>query len=591
MNWKYTSFVLFIVLAISFQVHAQEMLSVKKSHYIDTVPARKGEYSKIKEALKLYEKGLGYIGESLNLFLEAHAFNESNPELNYNIGICYLVAGPKNKALPFLLSAEAVNPDISNEIHFYIGLGYKYQNNFSEAIIHFKINNELIAQNNYKEQKELIPIGEKHIQECRNGKIFVDNSANMNIELLNNGVNSSFDEFNPQVVDSNLYFSSRRGVDKVDDRSPVDQKYFEKLFKAVGIDDTWGNLAHEKNNLGANVNATLLCHFNEDQFVFYNSKEGAGDLVLAQKLKGKWKAGKSLKFINEKDSRESSASISDAGNEIYFVSNRTGGFGECDIFYCTLKDNDKWSKPINIGGDINTEYDEGDVYVSGDGKSLYFSSKGHNSMGGYDIFKCEREENGEWGSPVNMGMPINSPENDITYSEDVEGVFYFASDRSKGNGGYDIYRKKIVKRVIEEPIVLEPIAELKDSIELKQPELKAPELVVPIAVPIIELVKAPEELVEEPMKQELVEEDFVYRVQIAASKKEMKPAGLFQRYKGDDVIEHLFVEEWHKYTIGEFLTFKEAAKYRDACGVKDAFVVLFKGGYRLGIARRPAGIN
>ena len=592
MNLKFTTLVLFIVIAISFQIHGQELLSVKKTHFVDTVQTRKAEYSKIKEALKLYDKGLGYVGESLNLLLEAYAVNKSNAELNYNVGICYLVAGPKNKALPFLLAAESVNPDISNEIHFYIGLAYKYQNNFSKAIIHFKMNNELIAQNNYKEQKELIPIGEKHIQESRYGKMFMEDSTSLAIELLEAEVNSSFDEFNPQVFRNDLYFSSRRGFEKEDARSLDDQKYFEKLFKAEKDENTWRNISREKNNLGANVNATLLCNFNENQFVFYNSKEGAGDLVLAEKVKGKWKTGKSLKFINKKDSRESSASISEAGNEIYFVSNRNDGFGKCDIYYCLLEDNGRWSKPINIGGDINTEYDEGDVYITRNGKALYFSSKGHNSMGGYDIFKCEREEMGGWTSPVNLGMPINSAENDITYSEDAEGVFYFASDRSGGNGGYDIYQQKVSIPVIEETVIEEPIAELvEDTLEVEIPDLEQAKLVVPIAVPIIAVENELVELAEKPMKQELVEEDFVYRVQIAASRKEMDPAELFRRYKGGDVIEHLFVENWHKYTIGGFLTFKEAANYRDDCGVKDAFVVLFKGGYRLGIARRPVGGN
>lgn len=93
------------------------------------------------------------------------------------------------------------------------------------------------------------------------------------------------------------------------------------------------------------------------------------------------------------------------------------------------------------------------------------------------------------------------------------------------------------------------------------------------------------------MKEELVQEDFVYRVQIAASKREMGPTDLFERYKGGDVIEHLYVEGWHKYTIGGFPTFEEAAKYRDTCGVHDAFVVIFKGGYRLGIAKKTGGVK
>lgn len=335
----------------------------------------------------------------------------------------------------------------------------------------------------------------------------------------------------------------------------------------------WDQAYEEENNLGENVNSALLSKFGDNQFVFYNSNSGAGDLFFAEKVKDKWKIGKAIKFINEKDSRESSASVPQSGDEIYFVSNRKGGFGECDIYYCKKESESKWSKPMNIGGDINTEYDEGDVFISADGTKLFFSSKGHNTMGGYDIFKCDRQESGVWGKPQNLGCPINSSDNDITYSEDQDGVFYFASERSGGKGGFDIYCQKIPEPVIEEVIVEEAIAE--------------PVIEIPVTIPVVSVKSEAIAITKTPERQELVEEDFVYRVQIAAARKEMEPKDIFNRYKGGEVIDHLFVEAWHKYTIGEFSTFKEAAKFRDSCGVKDAFVVLFKGGYRLGIARRP----
>lgn len=566
MIWRFTSIVFLFVLLLSGNLTGQELLPVKKSEFVDNESSRKQAYAYVKEALGLYEKGIGYVAQSLNLFLRAYKSNDNNPELNYNIGVCYLIAGPKNEALNYLLSAKSANADISADIHFLIGLAYKYQNNFSEAIIHFKMNKELIEQNNYKEQRELLPISDKHIQECRNGKLLMENSTDIELQTVGGDVNSEFDEFNPQLLDTCLFFSSRRGLEN-DNRSPEDQKFFEKLFKSYSGEILWSKVYEEKNNLGENVNSTLLSKFGDDQFVFYNSNSGAGDLFFAEKVKDKWKIGKAIKFINEKDSRESSASVPQSGDEIYFVSNRKGGFGECDIYYCKRESESKWSKPMNIGGEINTNYDEGDVFISADGTKLFFSSKGHNTMGGYDIFKCERQESGVWGKPQNLGYPINSSDNDITYSENQNGVFYFASERSGGKGGFDIYCQKIPESVIEEI-----------------PEAK---IEVPVTIPVISEKSEIITIAKAPQRQELVEEDFVYRVQIAACRREMSSKDLFIRYKGGDVIDHLFVEDWHKYTIGEFLTFKEAAKNRDSCGVKDAFVVLFKGGYRLGIARRP----
>lgn len=577
MIWKFTSIVFLFVLLLSGNLTGQELLPVKKSKFVENEPSRKQAYVYVKEALGLYEKGIGYASQSLNLFLRAHKSNDNNPELNYNIGICHLIAGPKDEALNYLLSAQSANADISADIHFLIGLAYKYQNNFSEAIIHFKMNKELIEQNNYKEQRELLPISDKHIQECRNGRLLMGNITDIELQPVGGDVNSEFDEFNPQFMDTCLFFSSRRGLEN-DNRSPEDQKFFEKLFKSYNGEMLWSEVLEEENNLGENVNSTLLSKFGDNQFVFYNSNSGAGDLFFAEKVKDKWKIGKSIKFINEKDSRESSASIPQLGDEIYFVSNRKGGFGECDIYFCKRESESKWSKPMNIGGDINTEYDEGDVFISADGTKLFFSSKGHNTMGGYDIFKCDRQESGVWGKPQNLGYPINSSDNDITYSEAQDGLFYFASERSGGKGGFDIYCQKIPEPVIEEVIVEEIIEE---------PVIEIPEAKIPVTIPVVSVKSETIAIAKTPERQELVEEDFVYRVQIAAARKEMEPKGLFNRYKGGEVIDHLFVEGWHKYTIGEFLTFKEAAKFRDSSGVKDAFVVLFKGGYRLGIARRP----
>ncbi len=582
MIWKFTTAVFLFVFLSSGNLIGQELLPVKKSEFVGNEPNRKQAFTQVKEASELYQKGIGYVPQSLNLFLSAYNLNNNNPELNYNIGLCYLIAGPKDAALSYLLAAQSANADVSADIHFLIGLAYKYQSNFSDAIIHFKMNKELIQQNKYKEQKELLPISDKHIQECRSGRLLMKNSLDLEIQPVEGNVNSEFDEFNPQIIDSNLFFSSRRGLEN-DSRSPEDQKFFEKLFKASKSEVLDIEVREEKNNLGENVNSTLLSKFDDKQFVFYNSNSGAGDLFLAEKERGKWKIGKAIKFINEKDSRESSASLPQSGNEIYFVSNRKGGFGDCDIYFCKKESESKWSKPINIGGDINTEYDEGDVFISADGTKLFFSSKGHNTMGGYDIFKSDRRDDGTWSKPINLGYPINSTDNDITYCEDQNGVFYFASERSGGKGGFDIYCQKIPEPVIEEvaeEVIVEPVTEL--------PETK---IEVPATLPLLSFKSEAVAITETPVKQELVEEDFVYRVQIAAARKEMDPKDLFKRYKGGDVIDHLFVENWHKYTIGGFLTFKEAAKYRDACGVKDAFVVLFKGGYRLGIARRPFEAN
>ncbi|GAB7087000.1 tetratricopeptide repeat protein [Marinifilum fragile] len=584
MNWK---FIILSVFSLTFytSVQAQYFLNVKKSEYLEGDEERKSTYKKILHAVEFGQKGEGLISQAIPLLKEAYRLNSKNAELNYNLGVCYLISGPRNEALPYLESAQKLNADISEDIHFLLGMAHQYRNDFDKAIVQFKINIELIRQNNYKDKQELIELSEKRIGECKNGKRLLNSKPDGEIELMKD-VNSVYDEFNPVWAEKVFYFSSRRGNEK-DARSLKDHKFYEKIFGK----DASGDINGISVNVPNKSNFALMS-FDDDIPIIYLGGEGNGDVYFAKSLEDKWGKGKALKFINESNSRESSVCLCRNGNEIYFVSDRKGGFGNCDIYYCLKDENGKWSKPVNIGGDINTEFDEGDVFVTKDGRGLYFSSKGHSSIGGYDIFKCERKESGEWGRPQNMGFPINSTDNDITYFEDETGRFYFASERSGGVGGFDIYREKEIIEKIEEPVILVKQARIqKVPNELENEKMLVPVAAKTVVVPDIPTKQQPEVIEEIKMKEELVQEDFVYRVQIAACKREMGPTDLFERYKGGGVIEHLYVEGWHKYTIGGFTTFEEAAKYRDACGVQDAFVVIFKGGYRLGIAKKTGGVK
>jgi len=578
MNWRFTTFILLFSFIGFTSVSGQNFLDVNKAGFTERLPERKNAYKQIKNAALLYSKGIGFADQSLVLLLEAHKLNQINPELNYNIGICYLIAGPKDKALPFLIDAEKLNPDVSEDIHYLLGLAYQYQNLFSKAITHFKMNIELVQLNKYKDQKELIALSKKHILECKSGKKLLSEAMLFQVESTGK-VNSNHDDFKPLMFKDTLYFSSRRGVEK-NSRSPKDQKYYERIYAIDRVEDGFGNVEKLSVDISDKSSVALMSETNNSQFLFFDGTEGNGDLFYGEKRNSEWKLRKELKSINEKDSRESSACI--WGNELYFVSDRKNGFGECDIYVSRKEKSGKWGKPVNIGGDINTEYDEGDVFVTTDGQKMFFSSRGHNTIGGYDIFRCERLASGEWGRPQNMGVPINSTDNDITYFESKDGKFYFASERSGGAGGFDIYSEKI-----PDPIQKEEPVEVVEEVQ-SIPVIQTSE---PIEVLEIPMAKRPAGIEEVAMNQELVEEDFVYRVQIAACKKEMGPKDLFKRYQGGAVIEHLFVQGWHKYTIGGFETFEEAAKYRDVCGVNDAFVVLFKGGYRLGIARKVGGVN
>jgi outer membrane protein OmpA-like peptidoglycan-associated protein len=123
------------------------------------------------------------------------------------------------------------------------------------------------------------------------------------------------------------------------------------------------------------------------------------------------------------------------------VSDGHGGYGGTDIFFITRNKKGKWSKPINMGPTINTPHAEYSVFLSQDGNTLYFSSMGHDGIGGYDIFKSERK-NGVFGTPQNLGMPINTPYDDVHYMEvpNSNVAYYATCQRNQNMGGLDIYK-------------------------------------------------------------------------------------------------------------------------------------------------------
>lgn len=108
------------------------------------------------------------------------------------------------------------------------------------------------------------------------------------------------------------------------------------------------------------------------------------------------------------------SSYTSANNTFIFISEKKGGFGGKDIYVSKRLADGSWSEPENMGLNINSPEDEDAPFISPDGKSLYFISRGHNSMGGFDIFKCVFQENTKtWGKPENLGYPLNTADNDL----------------------------------------------------------------------------------------------------------------------------------------------------------------------------------
>jgi len=155
---------------------------------------------------------------------------------------------------------------------------------------------------------------------------------------------------------------------------------------------------------------------------------------------GKWQVPKTIGKPINTSYYEDGACLSPDGNTLYFVSERPEGFGRGDIYMSKKISSSEWSNPINLGPTVNTEEDEGGIFIAPDGKTLFFCSEGHNSMGSYDIFKTVFE-NGKWTTPVNVGYPINTLSSEKSFILSTDGkTAYVSSDRKGGIGERDIYR-------------------------------------------------------------------------------------------------------------------------------------------------------
>ncbi|MCQ2251238.1 MAG: OmpA family protein [Bacteroidales bacterium] len=134
-------------------------------------------------------------------------------------------------------------------------------------------------------------------------------------------------------------------------------------------------------------------------------------------------------------------SVDPTGNVLYFSSNRPGGYGGYDLYKIQRMHEDSlWSSPINLGPDINTEFDEKTPFIHCDGKTLYFASNGHGGVGGFDVFHAHLRADNTFGKPINAGYPLNSENDEVAHIVSADGKrIYFSAKLLSGEGGWDIY--------------------------------------------------------------------------------------------------------------------------------------------------------
>jgi len=423
-------------------IYSQKFVKVKKSSYKIEEDGLKEAWKHVKKGNKLFKmnKKGAYI-EALEHYLTAHNYNEDNAALNYLIGICYLKTSEAKKGLEYIDNANFIYGNLTEDIMYWLGVANQYNYKFDDAIGYYE---DYLNSLSPKKMQKVKTKVDKRIKECESGKNLVKSPVRCFIDNLGEGVNSKDPEYSPifNFKDSVLYFTSRRENTTGGKKSSYSRLYYEDVYVSNFRNGKWQMAEQMEKPINTKHNDAAIDISPEGrELCIYRGHKGSGDLYNSQFKKDKWHKPNKMRKIDKGNYRESSVSVTPDSMTIYFISNRKGGQGRQDIWVSQKTLSGKWQKPQNLGHVVNSKYNEETVEISSDGKDLFFSSKGHNSMGGYDIFKTHHNDDGTWSEPINIGYPINTTGDDVFFMLTKNEKFsYYSTHRDDSFGDKDIYR-------------------------------------------------------------------------------------------------------------------------------------------------------
>jgi hypothetical protein len=413
---------LFFTIVLIIPVYAQENKELQDSFL-------EAEYFLMNEAYT----------DALTIYLQLYEKLPDNSNLAYCIGVCYLnIPGKKNLSIGYLenaaknISAKHKEGTLTQitapyDALFELGRAYRINYRFDNAKDTFEKYLETLLD----DDRENIDFVKNEIQVCDMAKVLIAKPVAYAEENVGDIFNDEKSNSNPLISADGKSFAYM-----------VSLKFYDAVMFSKLVNGKWTSPVNITPELQSDGDFYISCLSADGKLLFLSKDDHTNSDIYVSSYNGtSWsKANKLNKNINTKY-WESHGFVSEDGNQLVFASDRPGGFGGLDL-YISRKVNGDWGPAVNLGPEINTEFNEDRPFLISNSKTLFFSSQGHENIGGYDLFRSDLQSNGLWSKPKNLGYPINTPDDEIFFMPigDGKSGYYSKFKETGGFGKEDIYK-------------------------------------------------------------------------------------------------------------------------------------------------------
>ena len=412
--------------------------------------------------------------EALPFYEDLLKIDPTNSNYRYRIGQCLLnIPGRKRDATSFLETAvKNINPKYKEgrvketkapyDAYYYLANAYRINNQLEKALSTYELFKKNLDPKIYD-----TTIVNMQIESCNNAMELMKVPLFVRKENLGNVINDRYSDINPVISgDENSMVYNKTGG--IQDYLFYTQKVNGKWTEPINLIQFFGGFEE-----GTNY-ATSLSQDGRELYIYRAGADFDGNIFMTRRLENNtWS---NLKKLNDNINTkywESHATISHDNKKLFFTSNRKGTYGGLDIYVSERDSTGDWGPAKNIGPTINTIYNEETPFLGKDDKTLFFSSRGHFNIGGYDIYYSTLLPNGQWSVPLNLGYPLNTTDDDLFFDPVNDGYqAYYALIDSGGYGLSDIYRIEIFSKDHPRKFFVRGIVQVKDLMNIFNDSIK-----------------------------------------------------------------------------------------------------------------------